>query len=93
MEIAADSVECRGKNKGFVKNRQIVSKINTIKVDKEILILQLSTSQKSGNALKSSYTQSYTHYPLFFVWKTLIYIMRNKTDVLYICDKSNFRSK
>lgn len=92
MEIAADSVECRGKNKGFVKNRQIVSKINTIKVDNPKLILPLSTLEKCGNALKSSYTQSYSHYPHFILWKTRIYITKKETDVLYICDKSDFRS-
>jgi len=53
----------REKKKRFVKYLQIVSKINTIKVDKEKVIPKLSTGKKPTNAVKWTYTQSYPLYP------------------------------
>ena len=47
----ANPVKFPGLDQAFVKNRQIVSKINTIKVDNPKLILPLSTLEKCGNAL------------------------------------------
>lgn len=70
-----------------------MSEIHTIAVDSEKVILQLSTQENAGNAVKSSYTQSYPLYPHFFVWTTVIYITKKETNVLRISDKSLFRQK
>ena len=70
------------KKEAFVKKYQVVSEIHTIAVDSEKVILQLSTQENAGNAVKSSYTQSYPLYPHFFVWTTVIYITKKETNVL-----------
>lgn len=59
-----------------------MSEIHTIAVDSEKVILQLSTQENAGNAVKLSYTQSYPLYPHFFVWTTVIYITKKETNVL-----------
>ena len=78
------------KKKRFVKYLQIVSKINTIKVDKGKVIPKLSTGKNPQNAVKWTYTQSYPLYPQKSMWRTLIYITQKETNVLYISDKSYF---
>ena len=65
-----------------------MSKINTIKVDKGKVILELSTTKIARNTVKSSYAQSYPLFPHFCMWRTLIYITKKETHVLWISDKS-----
>lgn len=92
-QISESFVAFRRKKGGFVKYLQIVSKINTITVDRGKVIPELSTHKKPTNALKWTYAQSYPLYPQNLMWRTLIYITKKETNVLCISDKSCVRRK
>ena len=70
-----------------------MSKIRTIRMWIKKVIPKLSTLKNLKKPIKWTYTHSYPLYPQKSMWRTMIYIMKNKTNVLYISDKSLFRQK